>query len=301
MRVNLPTLLALCSVMLPGCGPSPTRASYAGEDFTDSFMQADFNRYYHVHVPERPDPGPVAPLVLAFHGVGQTGNDLREHTALDETADRYGFIVVYMEAAMGAWDVFGGLASLGLDEQAYVREVIDRVSRRVVVDPRRIIAIGFSNGGVMAQQLGCRQSHQVAGFVSIAATMPKLMAEQCHPDQSVSALYLVGTADPQFSVEGSSVLLSVDGTLDVWRRANRCDGGRDRTAWPDEYDDGTRVYWSRYSGCENGARVWLDSIAGGGHTWPGRNAPASELNGLTSRDIDANLEIVRFLDGLRRD
>jgi polyhydroxybutyrate depolymerase len=284
-----------------GCGASPTMASYVGEDRTEDFMQADFNRYYHVHVPNRPEVGPAAPLVLAFHGSGQTGEDLQARSGLNAVADAEGFIVVYLQAAMGVWDIFGDLAGLGLDDVAYVRQVIDRVSRTNVIDRHRIIAVGLSNGGVFSQGLGCKLADRLAGFVAVAATMPTRLAETCHPSRPISALYLTGSADTFFPIAGSKVLLSLDATLGLWGQANDCDGSRLRSSPIDQVDDGTVVYHSTYRGCDDNALTALDSIVGGGHAWPGAAVPAPASFGPTSQEISANLEIARFLRALKRD
>lgn len=292
--------LALAALALLGCGESPVMATYRGEDRTESFMQADFTRFFHVHVPERTELGPAAPLVLAFHGTSQTGERFREVSGLDQAADQAGFIVVYLEAAMGAWDVFGDLGFLGLDEIGYVREVIERVDRAFVLDRRRVIAVGLSNGGVFAQQLGCKLADQIAGFVAVAATMPKPMAAECAPSRPVSALYLVGTADPFFPVAGNTVLLSVDGTLEQWGTVNGCSGPRLRSTLPDATDDGTVVHRSWFRSCDDGTRTELDSIVGGGHAWPDGAIAAPASFGPTSRDISANAEIIRFLQAIPR-
>lgn len=299
-RVVVAGCAALATAAMLGCGESPVMATYRGDDRTESFMQADFTRYFHVHVPERSELGPAAPLVLAFHGTSQTGERFREISGLDQAADQAGFIVVYLEAAMGAWDIFGDLGFLGLDEIGYVREVIERVDRAYVLDPRRIIAVGLSNGGVFAQQLGCKLADRIAGFVSVAATMPKPMAAECAPSRPVSALYLVGTSDPFFSVGGNSVLLSFDGMMAHWAGVNGCNGPRLRSTLPDIADDGTVVHRSWFRSCRDGIRTELDSIVGGGHAWPGGAIPAPASFGPTSRDISANAEIIRFLETIPR-
>lgn len=297
----LPVALGLALLLATaGCSDGPAMATYQADDWTESFMQVDFTRFFHVHVPERNELGPAAPLVLAFHGVGQTGETFRQVSGLDAAADAHGFIVVYLEAAMGAWDVFGNLGGLGLDELGYVREVIERVDQRHVIDRRKIVAVGLSNGGVMSQQLACKLADRIAGFVSVAASMSRLMAEGCAPSRPVSARYILGTVDAFFPVAGNSVLLSVDEAIDFWAGVNGCGGSRHTTAVPDTADDGTTVFLSFYRLCDRGTRVILDSIAGGGHAWPGSVVPAPASFGPTSYDISANDEIARFLRGLPR-
>jgi polyhydroxybutyrate depolymerase len=291
--------LALATGLL-ACGESPVRASYEGEDWEDSFMQVDFTRFYRVHVPDRPEVGPAAPLVLAFHGVGQDGTTFRARSGLDAMADQEGFIVVYLEAAMGAWDIFGDMGFLGLDDLAYVREVITRVSRRSVIDEDRIIAVGLSNGGVFSQQLACRMADRLAGFVSVSATMPRRIGDDCHPSRPISAHYVIGTDDSFFPIAGTSVLLSLDQTIAVWANANGCSGGRNRTAVPDRHDDGTTVFQSWYRPCDNGTWTAMDSIVGGGHVWPGGTGNPPAGFGALSQEISANARIAAFLRALPR-
>jgi polyhydroxybutyrate depolymerase len=274
--------------------------SYEGDDRMESFMQADFTRFFRVHVPRRTELGPAAPLVLVFHGSSQNAEQIRALSGLDAAADEAGFIVAYLEAPMGAWDVFDNLGGLGLDDLAYVREVIDRVDRAYVMDRRRVIAVGLSNGGVFSQQLGCKLADRIAGFVSVAASMPRLMATECAPGRPVSALFLLGTADSFFPVAGGGTVLSADSTMQFWGRANDCSGSRTRTALPDIADDGTVVYRSWYRSCDDGARTELDSIVGGGHAWPDGAIAAPASFGPTSRDISANNEIIRFLQSIPR-
>lgn len=294
------TALGLATLAILGCGNSPTLATYQGEDRVESFMQADFTRLYRVHVPTRAELGPVAPLVLAFHGSGQTGEQLRAQSGLDQAADAAGFIVVYLQAAMGGWDVFGGFRFLGLDEVAYVREVIRRVDQAHVIDQRRIIAVGLSNGGVLVQHLGCTMTDRLAGFVAVAASMPRLLAENCSPSRPISALYILGTADRFFPVAGNGALLPADSMMQLWARSNGCSRRRFRWALPDLDGDSTTVYRIWTLPCKDGTRTELDSIVGGGHAWPGGVVPAPASFGPTSRDISVNEEIVKFLERIPR-
>lgn len=288
------------AAMLAACSGSPVQASYAGEEWEDSFMQQEFTRFYRVHVPDRPEVGPAAPLVLAFHGVGQDGEQFRARAGLDAVADAEGFIVVYLEAAMGAWDIFGDLGFLGLDDIAYVREVIDRVSRHNVIDLDKVIAVGLSNGGVFSQQLACTLSDRLAGFVAVGALMPRALWGGCTPARPISAAYVIGDADAFFPAAGNQVTLSIDEVMAFWAARSGCSGGRTRSTWPDADGAITTAYWSRYRPCDHGTHVWLDSIAGGGHAWPGAAVPAPAQFGPTSRDVSANTEIARLLRALPR-
>jgi len=56
-----------------------------------------------------------------------------------------------------------------------------------------------------------------------------------------------------------------------------------------------------YAGAPGGAEVILDTVVGGGHTWPGgiQYAPARMI-GRTKRDFDASEAIWEFFQAHRR-
>jgi polyhydroxybutyrate depolymerase len=253
-----------------------------------------WDRSFRIHLPTRATRGPVAQLIIAYHGLGQTAEQLETQTGFDVTADAMGAIVVYPEAALGQWDVTGDFVDIfGIDDLAFTRQMIDRLSTEFVFDRTHITAVGLSNGAEYVQRLACQMADQISGFVSVAGTLARPSRDVCSPSQPVAALYILGAADRQFPVNGDDVVLSVDSTLDFWSQRNHCSARGTRVTLPDTARDSTRVYRRRYVGCTDGAPVELDSIAGSGHGWPG----AVQLPNGVSRNISANTEIRRFVLG----
>lgn len=282
------TLVAL----LAGCAGAPTLATYQGGDYTTTIAIGTWDRTYHVHLPARKSIGPVAPLILAFHGLGQTAAELEAQTGLDAAADEADAIVVYAEAALGAWDISGDFIEIfGIDDLRFVRTMIDRVASEYVVDRNRIIAVGLSNGAVFSERLGCELADEIVGFVSVAGTMPRPTRDACHPAREIGALYIIGSDDRFFPVAGDDVVLSVDSTMAFWAGVGHCSPRGPRITLPDTAGDGTLAYRSRFLDCATGGGVALDSIAGSGHGWPGALKAASGI----SRNLSANREIIRFL------
>jgi polyhydroxybutyrate depolymerase len=293
---HLPVLVA---GLLAGCSaPLPTTASYTGVDYTVEMPIQQMIRFYRVHVPARGS-GPAMPVILAFHGSSQTAEQLETQTGLDSAADKAGVIVVYLQGALGAWDVTGDLAvPYGFDDIDFVNRVLDRVASDVVIDSRRVIAVGLSNGAVFVQRLACVMPGRIAGFVAVEGTLIRRLAGDCPSGPPVAALFLSGTDDQFFGINGDGALFSIDSTLDFWARRGHCRAPRVSVQLPDTARDGTVVWESGYPRCASrSVRVVLDSIVGGGHAWAGAlHPPSRAVFGVTTRNLSANDAIIRFLD-----
>jgi polyhydroxybutyrate depolymerase len=286
----------VATVVMLGCGPLPTSARYAGGDFVVEFPDPAIPRSYRVHVPER-GIGPPMPVVLAFHGSSQTAAGLEMQTGLDAVADREGVIVVYPQSALGVWDVTGDLADYGFNDIDFVNRLLDRLAQDYVVDQRRVVAVGLSNGAVFVQRLACEMPDRIAGFVAIEGTLLRRLARDCPVGGETSALYLLGTSDPFFGLNGDATLLPIDSTMGFWAARAHCRTPRRSVPLPDTAHDGTTVWQSSYPGCgQRNIVVELDSIVGGGHAWAGATHPPGPAFGATTRNLSANEEIIRFLN-----
>ncbi len=301
MRHFLARSALVGALLVTACfGTDPT-ASYVGADTYESVQVGPVRRWYRLHIPERPTPGPRAPLILAFHGYGQSNEQLEQVTGLSVAADAAGAIVVYPESYYSSWDVTGDLeAELQVRDIDYVRAIIAKVSAEHVVDRDRVIAVGMSNGAVFVQRLACVAAHEIAGFVAVAGLMLRPVAEGCRPTRPVSALYILGADDATFPEEGGGVLLSLDSALDLWADLDGCRGTR-TTTLPDTAHDGTLATLKAYSACHYGTSVSRVLISGAGHSWPGQAGSSnSEVFGRTSKNFNATRAVLDFAAGVAR-
>src|SRR5262249_24208791 len=60
---------------------------------------------------------------------------------------------------------------------AALRSFVDGALARYPVDPQRIVPIGFSQGGMMAYELGLREPGRFAGLGALSGWLPDLLAE----------------------------------------------------------------------------------------------------------------------------
>jgi polyhydroxybutyrate depolymerase len=225
------------------------------------------------------------PLVLAFHGTGESGAALRAETGLDRLAARDGFLVAYPDAAVGNWAEgcdCNRADRLGINDTGFVRTLIDSLSRRFPVDAARVYAVGFSQGGLFVHRLACQLSDRIAAVASIAAPISAPLAERCGPGGPVSVLVLMGTLDDAYRYEGEGQgprgTLGARATAGLWRTLDGCEGAAAVANLPNRVADGTTVLEERWPSCAAGSEVALYTVDGGRHGWsPSRDMNTSEL------------------------
>jgi len=232
-------------------------------DFVARFESGDTVRSAVVHVPPTYDGTTAFPLILAFHGSGSSGEEMRSETGLDAVADSLHVIVAYPNAAQG-WDVDGDR------DVRFTRDLIDHLAGRLGIARERIYATGFSAGGSFTMRLACDQAGRFAAVGIVASTMSGDRAADCQPDERITAALVVGTVDLLVPIEGDSATgrLSADATIDLFARRNGCAlTGRTVTYEPDVIDDGRRVRREAYEGCRDGTETVLWVVEVGNHSW----------------------------------
>jgi len=265
----------------------------------------DRERSYLVHRPKAYDGAKRRPLVLAFHGGGGRARGMATLTHFDDIADERGFIVVYPEGVNHRWADGRGTTApdrTGVDDVAFVAALLDRLEGDLAIDPARIYATGMSNGGFMAERLGCLLSGRIAAIAPVAATMGEPLAARCKPQRPLPVMLIHGTDDllvpwvggrMRFGAGGN--ILSVPATVALWTRLDGCSAKPATSELPAVAADATRVRRTVHGGCRDGAEVVLYTVQGGGHAWPGGLPYLSGgLVGKTSRAFDAGEVIWEF-------
>lgn len=260
----------------------------------------DLNRSYLVHVPPRLDLQQPVPVVLVFHGAGMNARLMTRFSGLNDKADTAGFVAVYpngtgvvdlllvFNAAGTREKPFGSRA----DDVKFVGALLDDLATALNVDPDRVYATGFSNGGMLCYRLAAELPDRIAAIAPVAGTQA---LRELKPSRPVPILHLHGTRDLLVPWEGpvtkqslTMPFLSVPQTFKTWIPANRCSAAPAVTELPDTADDGTRVIRHNYLPAEDGAEIVVYAIEDGGHTWPGSPNPQLEFLGKTTLDISAN-------------
>jgi polyhydroxybutyrate depolymerase len=235
-----------------------------GGDSNRMIMSGGRMRRVEWRVPPAWDGGVALPLVLVFHGVTAMPAEIRQQTRFDELAEDAGFIAAFPAGVGDSWNagICCGLARLqNVDDVQYVRDLLAVLEREYCVDPTRVFAAGFSNGGFFTHRLGCELSDRIAaiGVGSGQVGVP------CAPGRAVPVIAAHGTNDPIVPFGGNPALQfpSTMTTMSGWAARNGCSVGALRLS----EDAGVRA--ETWPGCRDGAEVTLYTVQGGAHDWFG--------------------------------
>jgi len=217
-------------------------------------------RSFVVHVPPIFDNTRALPLVLNFHGATSTKEAQESLSQMDDKADAEGFIVAYPEGVSLYWNAgtcCESASANNVDDVGFARALVAQVSSEVCVDPKRVFATGFSNGGRMSYRLGCEAADLFAAIAPVAGikSFPDQMnSPGCTPSRAIPLLDIMGTADERVA--------SQPGQIAEWLAFNGCSGEPEET-----YRQGAHVCHT-YSACSAGTSVTYCTVQDVAHTWP---------------------------------
>lgn len=250
-------------------------------------------RSFHTHRPTSLAGGTTtAPLLVALHGGLGSGTQFEANSGFDAIADREGFVVVYPDGTDvpvtrngKVWN--GGTCCSvaddrhrGVDDVAYLRQLVELFVRERHADPARIYVTGHSNGAIMAMRLACEAADVVNAIAVQAGT---LAVDGCAPTRPVSVFELHGTADRNIPIDGGTGDRSVSQTdfasprrtMERFAALNRCDPTPSTATDPTNPDVTTRTW----SGCAGAVTVAMAEVTGAGHAWMGHPS-TTRLGGL---------------------
>ncbi|MEI6062713.1 MAG: PHB depolymerase family esterase [Bacteroidota bacterium] len=257
-----------------------------------SFMFDGISRSWVVYLPVNYSPGNSYPLLLALHGLTQTGAGMMQFTGFNSIADTANFIVAYPNGIGNAWNV-GFAGGSTADDVGFLSALIDTLHQDYNIDLNRVYATGFSNGGFLCYRLACELGDRVAAIAPVSGTMTDGSYTSCSPQQVTPVLHIHGTSDIVVNYNGGFGNISVDQVLTFWNSYNNCAATPQIENLPDLVAEGSTVQRYTWAPCSESAEVMLLKVINGGHTWPG-SVGVTGL-GNTNRDISASGEIWKFV------
>lgn len=180
----------------------------AGESKTISIGDRDFILY----TPAQAKPMGQRPLLIVLHGGLGSGEQIQKYIGLEPYADRYGFLIAYMNGTKVAralsrerkgWNA-GACCGLPqkkeVDDVGYIVGAANLLVREQGVDPARIYGTGHSNGGMMTYRMLC-EADLYRGAVIYAGVL-ELNVDRCPLASHKPILALHGGKDENVPFEG---------------------------------------------------------------------------------------------------
>ncbi|MEU4361213.1 poly(3-hydroxybutyrate) depolymerase [Promicromonospora sp. NPDC023987] len=272
-----------------GCGTDPGQEP--GTSVLRTLTSDGRERSVQLHLPDGYRSDRAWPVVLVFHGRGNTGAGTEAFAGLDALPA----IVAYGNGVVGtgdgdrqAWEG-APYSAPGVDDVAYTDDLLDTLESDLCVDTRRVYATGKSNGGGFAGILACELSDRVAAVAPVAAAFYGTGHPDCAPQRPVPVIELHGTNDVTIPYVGDvdRGLPAIPHWAGEWVGRNGCTTGPEVEATADD------VTTYRWTDCAAGAEVTQVAVLGGGHTWPGEDSYSG--GGYATHSIEAHEVMWEFL------
>jgi len=222
------------------------------------------NRSYYIATPqENFDHKKSYKLVLAFHGSGQKAQAMQSMASLESVSGNY--IVVYPQSKVEEWNEGCDCNKphrLGIDDLSFVEAVVADVKNNYNIIENELYAVGFSQGGLFAQNLMCNSKLKFNGIASVASPMSEPLSQQCQIEQNTNYLMVHGKNDSTLPFEGlkhaNFGLISSGAAIEILARENGIDSAL-------KLESSGAIAKYTY---ENDTHInRLIAIEGAGHSW----------------------------------
>ncbi|MFI6694312.1 alpha/beta hydrolase family esterase [Streptomyces sp. NPDC050433] len=284
-----PTADANATAAASGCRrPAPQEP---GTSHLRTVASGGLSRTYQLHLPADYTPRRDWPVVLAFHGRGNTGIGTEEFSGLSNLPA----IVAYPNGVVGTGDgdrqAWQGApyAAAGVDDVAFTGDLIDELTRTLCVDRQRVYATGKSNGAGFTGLLACRMADRIAAVAPVAGAFYPDTGENCRPSRPVPVIDFHGTGDVTIPYAGDPErgLPAIPDWTAEWADRNDCRARPHTSAIEPD------ITITRRTGCDHGAEVRHVAVKDGGHTWPGADSYSG--GGYVTETIEAHEVMWQFL------
>jgi len=268
----------------------PQNAAHPGyHTITQTTSTETITREYIIQLPSNYDENTSTPLVINMHGFGNCAADFYDDIGgfyeFNILADNENFIVAYPQGAYRTekddhyWEPGdNGVEDIYENDVYFIDQLIAKISADFNVDPDRIYAAGYSNGGMMAYSLACNRSNLFAAIGIMSGTM---LDDDCILDSPVLVIVFHGIADDILPYDGGAWYQSTDEIIDYWLGLNNIPSSSQQTA---SLNDG-KVVRDAYFGGDDNTCVALYTIneewdKEGGHVWF-----SDQIEGVTPNKI----------------
>jgi polyhydroxybutyrate depolymerase len=278
------------SPTVPAADCSPARERPPGVT-RETLASGGIDRQYMMHVPEAYDGETAVALVLVLHPFNGNAQSVSDLTGFGVMAEARGDVITVFPEGTGTPQSWNAEAFENApDDVRFLRDLVTDLEGSLCIDPRRVFATGYSNGGAMALRAACDVPDIFGAVAPVAAPYPACQA-------AVPIIAFHGSLDATVPYEGG---VSSDGVnqppvhraVSEWAGVIGCD------ALPVISRAAANVELATYARCPLGDNeVLLYTVLDGGHTWPGAaiDYPVEEA-GVTTHAVNATELILDFFE-----
>ena len=268
------------------------------------------NREFQLYVPPYADNQMGLPLMIVLHDAGCDSEQVRQTTELDKFGVDEGFVVAFPNAkgsqsrSRSTWNSGSqGVRSSRnkTDDVGFLKSVVATIQEMVPINADRIFVVGHGSGGMMCHRLAREASDVFTGIAVVAGSMN---CTDGKASSSIATMLVHGAKDDYVMIGGGNPVQGDKRRVDA-SLASAVDYYVTRNELVDlpltEVEAGVSV--DRYARGKFSAirpPVWVVTLEGGGHAWPGQEEP-SPLVRDRRHAWSATRGIVRFFAMLDAD
>ncbi len=173
------------------------------------------DRTYRVAMPEGHDGAKPVGAIVFSHGYRGSAAGLMRNRNLRRAISNMGLAFIALKSKDDDWVLPNSprhMDSDGSDEFEYVDAVVADATKRHPIDTERLVAAGFSAGGMMTWNLACARSGLFAGFVPISGTFWQEPPSAC-AGPVANIIHIHGDNDPTVPLNGRPILNTHQGKV----------------------------------------------------------------------------------------
>ena len=110
----------------------------------------------------------------------------------------------------------------GVDDFAFATAMLEWAEANLCVDISRVYVVGFSNGGFMANSLGCRLAGRLAGVATMAASVGREHLQECSQAAALPFVSFHSLQDPYVPYNGNVEWLPQTTVDSMYRQRAGC-------------------------------------------------------------------------------
>lgn len=173
------------------------------------------DRHYRIAMPSGHDGTTLVGAIVFAHGYQGSAAGIMRNKTLRRTVSDLGLALIAVKSVGPDWDIPHAPRkpdSDGSNEFKYFDAVIADASEKFSIDTKRMMATGFSAGGMMVWNLVCARSDRFAAFAPMAGTFWQEAPQSC-AGPIANVIHIHGLTDRTVPLKGRKILNTHQGDV----------------------------------------------------------------------------------------
>ena len=289
--INLTLMLIglLAAFILTGCSSSGPKLENVVLDENNKYS-CTFEDVKHEFVISLPEESKNAPLIVMFHGAGDSAEGFRLTSSFDNDALPMGYAVCYVSGTSNpkagrntrSWNY--GRFEPDYNDVEFIKALVNYLVDEYSLDKDHVFCAGFSNGGFMNFRLALEAQDTFLACVSVGGDLCKTLWNKRPDNNDIGMLVVYGENDESIpkNIDGSAKTAldpAIEDVIDYMATSNGLDAQSEG-----EIGDGSII--RKYEADSDKDIVWSVVVKEGKHGWPTEDLNSFSVNKLILEFFD---------------